>query len=80
MVKDSFFKAYLPLGSASTSSKCTYLYFLRMQKKAYRRANGGSAAPTIQDDVRPRLVQREREELRVLAQRLRRQAMGKGTS
>lgn len=43
---------------------------LRMQKKAYRRANGGSAAPTIQDDVRPRLVQREREELRVLSQRL----------
>lgn len=35
-----------------------------MQKKAYRRANGGSTAPSLQEDVKPRFLQVERSELR----------------
>lgn len=40
-----------------------YKAFL-MQKKAYRRANGGSTAPSLQEDVKPRFLQVERSELR----------------
>lgn len=29
---------------------------LRMQKKAYRRGNGGNSAPAVLEDVKPRVV------------------------